>query len=50
MAPLPSDEIDNALLAQVDQARKRWQELPTPENRVEFQRAVRQLADWVVRG
>jgi len=47
---LQSDEIDNALAAQAEQARKRFNEFPTPENREECRRAVRQLADWVLRG
>ena len=51
MVPLQqSDEIDNNLTAQVNLARKRYQESPTFENRDEYHRAVRQLADWVLRG
>ena len=43
-------EIEIVLMAQVDQARKQYEDGPTSENRDEYQRAVQQLADWVLRG
>ena len=46
---MPSDETENALVALVDQARKRYREFPTAENREEYRRVVRQLSDWVLR-
>ena len=45
-----SDEIDRTLMARVKEARDRYLLAPTPENYEAHHRAVRQLADWVMRG
>jgi hypothetical protein len=44
-----SDAKDDELQARLDEARKRYVQDPTPENRKAHQEALKALTDWVLR-
>jgi hypothetical protein len=45
-----SDAKDDELQARLNEARKRYVQDPTPENRKAHATALKALTDWVVRG
>ena len=44
-----SDRLDNALRANLHEARTRYEHNPNPDNRLGYQQALRTFADWVLR-
>jgi hypothetical protein len=45
---LASDAMDDELRAKLDEARERYVQNPTPENRSAYQHAVRVFSNWVL--